>query len=114
MNIDAPLAGEVASSFLVAGWAIDRGAREGIGIDALHVWAYPNPGSGTPPIFLGAVRPVAGRPDVAAHFGQRFGDSSFGLVVDGLAPGSYDLAVFPHSTVTGQFEAAGVVRVTVR
>jgi hypothetical protein len=41
-------------------------------------------------------------------------DSAYGLVVDGLAPGSYDLAVFPHSTVTGQFEAAGVVRVTVR
>ena len=40
--------------------------------------------------------------------------AGYGLVVQGLAPGTYDLAVFPHSTVTGQFEAAGVVRVTVR
>jgi hypothetical protein len=114
MALDAPLTGEVASSFVVAGWAIDRGAPDGVGIDVLHVWAYPNPGSGTPPIFLGAVRPGAARPDVAAYFGQRFTDSSFGLVVEGLTPGSYDLAVFPHSTVTGQFEAAGVVRVTVK
>ena len=114
MNIDTPKPGDVPSSFLVAGWAIDRGAAEGIGVDLLHVWAYPNPGSGTPPIFVGAVRPVAGRPDVAAYFGQRFADSSYGLVVDGLAPGTYDLAVFPRSTVTGQFEAAGVVRVTVK
>ena len=50
----------------------------------------------------------------APYFGERFADSSYGLVVEGLPPGTYDLAVFPHSTVTGQFEAAGVVRVTVK
>ena len=114
MAVDLPRPGDVAASFVVAGWAIDRGARAGTGIDALHVWAYPNPGSGTAPIFLGAVAPGGVRPDVGAYYGGRFADSSYGLVVGGLAPGTYDLAVFPHSTVTGQFEAAAVVRVTVK
>ena len=36
------------------------------------------------------------------------------LSVDGLAPGTYDLAVFAYSTVTGGFVPAKTVRVTVR
>jgi hypothetical protein len=114
MAIDLPAPGDVPGSFLVAGWAIDRGAPVGTGIDTLHVWAYPNPGSGTPPIFLGAVRLGGVRPDVGAYYGQRFADSAYHLAVTGLPPGSYDLAVFPHSTVTDQFEAAAVVRVTIK
>ena len=114
MAIDMPVPGDVPSTFIVAGWAIDRAAQSGVGIDAVHVWAYPNPGSGAEPIFLGEARPRAGRPDVGAYYGERFKDSLYELVVEGLAPGLYDVVVFPHSTVTAQFEPAAVVRVTVK
>ncbi len=114
MTIDMPATGNVDSVFAIVGWAIDRGATAGTGIDALHVWAYPNPGSGTPPVFLGVAQQAPSREDVGAYFGGRFADSAYSLVVDALPSGTYDLAVFPHSTVTGQFEAAGVVRVTVK
>ena len=77
MSIDVPATGTIGSSFAVAGWAIDRGARSETGIDALHVWAYPNPGSGTPPVFLGVARHGAPRPDVGAYFGDRFAGSSY-------------------------------------
>ena len=36
------------------------------------------------------------------------------MAAGGLPPGTYDLAVFPHSVVTNTFSAAQVVRVTVR
>jgi hypothetical protein len=36
------------------------------------------------------------------------------MVVDGLAPGTYDLAVFAWSTAKGGFVPARVVRVAVR
>ena len=49
---------------------------------------------------------------MAAAFGARFGSSGFGITVQ-LPPGTYDLAVFPHSTVAAAFTAASVVRITV-
>ena len=46
MSLDAPAqVGTVGSSFYAAGWAIDRAAASGTGVDAVHVWAYPKPGS---------------------------------------------------------------------
>jgi hypothetical protein len=114
MAIDLPAPGNVASTFVVAGWAIDRAAKSGVGVDVLHVWAYPNPGSGASPIFVGAVRPGPARPDVGAYYGERFTDSLYQLVVTGLPAGTYDLAVFPHSTVTAQFEPAAVVRISIK
>ena len=54
------------------------------------------------------------RPDVAAVYGAQFEDAGYGLVVNGLAAGGYDLAVFGFSTVTSDFVPAKVVRVTVR
>ena len=46
--------------------------------------------------------------------GDQFRESGFGLNVQGLPPGSYDLAVFAWSNVSGGFVPAKVVRVTVR
>jgi hypothetical protein len=114
LRIDEPSPGELAGSFRVAGWAIDRGALTGTGIDAVHVWAYPNPKSGSQPVFLGAAQLGGLRSDVRKYYSEQFGDSAYELVVDGLAPGVYDLVVFPHSTVTGQFAAPEAVRVVVR
>jgi hypothetical protein len=115
MAVDTPAWGsEVTQPFIVAGWAIDRAAWWGTGVDTLHVWAYPNPGSGAAPIFLGVAAYGGQRPDVGALFGAAFTPSGYGLTVDGLAPGEYDLVVFAHSAVTGTFNNAQLVRVTIR
>lgn len=111
--IDTPSpTAEVTQPFGVAGWAIDLDSGTGTGIDAVHVWAYPVAGGA--PIFVGAASYGIARPDVAAVFGDRFAASGYGLTVDGLAPGTYDLAVFAWSEVTGDFVRARVVRVTAR
>ena len=112
--IDTPPPGaSVAPTFHIGGWAADLRSASGPGVDAVHVWAYPNPGSGTPPVFLGAASYGAWRPDVGAAFGAQFTDSGYNLVVGPLAPGTYDVVVFIHSTVTGTFPMNRVVRVTV-
>ena len=111
--IDTPRAqSEVSQPFVVAGWAADLRAPADTGIATLHVWAYPV--DGRPPIFLGAATYGGTRPDVAAIHGDRFSDSGFGLLVQGLSPAVYDLAVFAWSNETADFVPARVVRVTVR
>ena len=108
-----PPEASVGATFYIGGWAADLRATDGPGVDAVHVWAYPNPGSGTPPIFLGAGSYGVSRPDVGAAFGAQFTDSGYNIVVGPLAPGTYDVVVFSHSTVTGTFAMNRVVRVTV-
>ena len=76
------------------------------------MWAYPLTGGA--PVFLGAATSGGGRPDVSAIHGERFRDAGFGLLVRGLLPGDYDLAVFAWSNVSGGFVPAQVVRVTAR
>ena len=66
------------------------------------------------PIFLGATTYGGARPDVAAVFGDQHRNSGYGLVVDSLSPGTYDLAVFAWSTVTRGFVPARVVRVNIQ
>jgi hypothetical protein len=51
---------------------------------------------------------------VAAVHGDQFRDSGFALTVQGLVHGTYDLAVFPWSNVTGAFAPPTIVRVTMR
>ena len=124
MSIDlpSPEATIADAGFAVAGWAIDRSieatSQSGTGVDALHVYAYPTPGRGAPPIFLGFARLGAARPDVAAAYGARYGDSGYELIVDraalGLVPGVYNIAVHAHSTVSGTFTSVAVVRVTLQ
>jgi hypothetical protein len=97
--------------FVVGGWAFDRGARTGTGIDAVHVWAYP--ADGGKPSFLGSATLGGDRLDVATAFGAAARLSGYGLIVNGLASGTYDIAVFPHSAVTNRFVAAKIVRVTI-
>ncbi len=111
--IDAPWSEQtVTQPFHLGGWAADLDAVAGTGVDTLHVWAYPL--TGEPPVFVGV--PVNGglRPDVAAVHGSQFRDAGYGLTVQSLPPGQYDLAVFAWSNVTGGFVPARVVRVIVR
>jgi glucose/arabinose dehydrogenase len=98
--------------FAVAGWAIDTGATTGTGIDAIHVWAYPvAPASGSP-VFVGTGT-FNDRTDVASIYGAQFRPSGYAVTAS-PPPGTWDLVVFAHSSVTGQFDAVQVIRVTVR
>lgn len=111
--IDTPVPNfAVSGPFVIAGWAIDLDDVAETGVSTLHVWAYPT--TGESPIFLGATSYGGDRPDVAAVFGQRFRRSGYGLTVDNLIPGTYDLAVFAWSSVRNTFVPAKLVRVTVR
>jgi len=80
------------------------------------VWAYPLDAKGNrlDPIFIGPAIYGGARPDVASVYGDRFGDSGYGIIVNGLSPGTYDIAVFAYSTVVNNFTSATVVRVTTR
>jgi glucose/arabinose dehydrogenase len=98
--------------FSIGGWAIDTGAATGTGIDAIHVWAYPvAPASGSP-VFVGTGT-FGDRPDVASIYGTQFRASGFGVAAS-PPPGTWDLVVYAHSSVSGQFDAVQVIRVTVR
>ena len=111
--IDVPRAKTtVESPFMIGGWAVDLGATDGTGVTTLHAWAYP--AAGGAPIFLGATVYGGARPDVAAVHGDRFRDSGFGLIAQGLPAGDYDLALFAWSTETMGFVAPTVVRVNVQ
>ncbi len=115
MAIDLPSAGTtVLQPFSIAGWAIDPAAAAGTGVDAIHVWSYPNPGSGKPPVFAGVASYGTARNDVGGVFGSQFTSSGFQLSVNGLPPGPNRLTVFAHSTVTGQFSGVETVDVIVR
>jgi subtilisin len=101
--IDSPANGStVGPTFMVAGWAIDRGSRQGTGISAVNVYAYPNPGSGAAPLFLGTARYGDTRSDIGAVHGATFANSAYGLAAT-LAPGRYRIVVAAHSTLSGQF-----------
>jgi hypothetical protein len=103
-NIDTPGNATTVSSagFHVAGWAIDRGAPSGPGVDAVHVWAWPIGGGS--PTFLGAAMLGIPRPDVGGAYGATFSSAGFGMIATGLPAGTYDLTVYAHSTVTGKFD----------
>jgi hypothetical protein len=126
VTIDTPAAdATVDHAFLIGGWAADLDETAGTGVDTLHVWAYPRStchgatcdtcdGARCDAIFLGATAYGGERADVVAIFGDQFRKSGYGLIVDSLPAGTYDLAVFAWSTVKGGFVPAKVVRVTVK
>ena len=117
ISIDTP-APETALAnrvFAVSGWALDRSSIAGSGIDTLHVYAFPDPGSGRAPVFLGVATVGIARRDVADAYGSQFDKAGYMLAVDadrsGLAAGIYDIVVWAHSSVTGSFTAVAAVRV---
>jgi hypothetical protein len=114
--VDRPAVGATVqgSSFTISGWSLDRRSTTNNGISTLNVWAYKNPGSGTAPVWVGGMNTVVPRGDVAAVYGAQYGMSGYTLTVTGFAPGVYDLVVFAQSSVTGQFENATIVRITVQ
>jgi hypothetical protein len=114
MSLDAPARlATVGSSFSAAGWAIDQAATTGTGVDAVHLWAYPNPGSGQAAVFLGVAAYGGPRSDVGASFGAQFTNSSFFLPITTLSAGAYRIVAYAHSTVTGTFNNLQTADVTV-
>jgi FG-GAP repeat len=96
--------------FLVAGWAfVDN--QTSAGIEAIHVWAVPVDGS--MPTFVGLATLGDARPDVAALYGSQYGLSGFHVEAAPLPPGTYYLAVFAQSSVTGTFQIGRVMQITV-
>ncbi len=114
MWVDTPVQNAATTQpFSVAGWAVDLAAQTGTGVDAVHVWAYPNPGSGAAAIFLGAATYGGSRPDIGAAYGTQFTNSGFSLTVQNQDPGEYRLIVYARSTVTGTFNQAMTLTVFV-
>lgn len=112
MSLDTPATGTtVGQPFFVAGWALDKGASVGNGVDAVHVYAAPLAGGN--PIFIGAAPTGTSRPDVGAIFGSQFAAAGYRLSVRGLAPGAYRLIAYAHSTVSGTFPIARVADVRI-
>jgi uncharacterized repeat protein (TIGR03803 family) len=106
LSIDIPGGGSITAPFAIGGWAIDRGAWSDDGIDAVHVYVYPNPGSGAAPIFLGAAPLGFARPDIAAIFGPQFANAGWLMGVGSLAPGRYLLMAYGHSSVSNTFNVS--------
>jgi hypothetical protein len=113
--IGVPAMNSTVTSWLsIGGWALDVRSPGGPGVDVVQVWAYPNPGSGLAPLFLGNAPYGRARADVAALFGAKFMNSGFHLDVMGMAEGMYDIVVLPKSTVSNAYEVARVSRVLVK
>jgi hypothetical protein len=91
----------VAQPFTVSGYAIDAAGPTGTGVDAVHVWAYHNVGSGSAAYMIGASIYGDARPDVAAARGARYLHSGYHLSVSSQPPGLYLFVVASHSPATG-------------
>ena len=99
--IDQPVGSTtIGQSITVSGWALDRRAATGTGID--HVLVYANrlpdtPGGVGTMTFLGSADWGLPRPDVANAFGAQFVNCGFRLNISGLTPGFYRIAVYAHN-----------------
>ncbi len=116
MALDTPGEGLVVppgtSSIYFGGWAVDRAASTGSGVDTIDVWAFPVDGGA--PKFLGSPAYGNARGDVGAYLGSAFTASGFSGLLPKPPPGTYWVAVFARSTVSGQFDQWKVVTVTIQ
>ncbi len=110
MALDVPTPGAVSGRFAVAGWALDRAASSGVGVDQVHVWAF-NSSNGAA-TFVGAANLGVSRPDIGAWLGAQFTNSGYGMTGQ-LPPGTYNINAYARSTVTGLFMAGQARRITV-
>jgi hypothetical protein len=101
----------VRSPFRVSGWAIDITAASGTGVDAVHVWAYPQQGGS--PTFVGVATLGGARTDIGAMFGSQFANAGFDLSGATLPDGAYKIVAYRHRASTGQFDQTVVRNITV-
>jgi hypothetical protein len=89
--------------FTISGWALDRRASAGTGIDQVLVYANrldSSGGTGTV-AFLGVAEYARPRPDVSNALGGHFVNCGYRLPVSGLSPGFYRFGVYAHSPQAG-------------
>ncbi len=98
-----PTAATVTQPVTVTGYAIDLSSATGTGVDAIQVWAYPNPGSNKPAVFVAAATRGLTRPEIGTRYGSRFAPSGYSFPLRGLAPAPYLLVVFARSTMSGTY-----------
>ena len=113
LALDAPTNGStIGTSFAVSGWALDKGAASGTGIDLVAVYAFPT--SGAPSTFLGFATLGGSRPDIGGVFGSQFTNSGFTLnVVGTIGDGTYQITALGHSTVASDYTVSSSAVVTV-
>jgi glucose/arabinose dehydrogenase len=110
--VDLPTAEtEVASTFIIAGWALDPAAVSGTGVSTIHMWGFRAEDGAA--VFLG-VPDTQERPDVAQVFGQQFRLAGYGKIINTLTPGTWWISVYALSSLSGQFDSARMFWVTVR
>jgi hypothetical protein len=107
LTVDRPADRDrVGGVVTIGGWAIDRAAPGGTGVDVVQVWLDGAQGMGT------ALGPVTefDRPDVAALVGARFLPSGWTVHWDSasVAPGPHTLFIYARSAVSGEW--AEIVR----
>jgi hypothetical protein len=111
LPVDSQTINASSRTVIFGGWAFDRSAAAGTGVDVIHVWAFPIDG-GTPR-FLGAAVNGIERPDVAGVYGERFRRAGFVASLTKPPAGTYWIAVYARSVASGQFEQSRVVRLTI-
>jgi hypothetical protein len=112
MSLDVPSNNAVVGpSFTLAGWAIDRGAPSGTGVDQIAVWALPSAGGSA--VNLGLAAYGQARSDIGQAFGGQFTNAGYSLTISSLPPGAYDIRASAHSLVAGAFNQERWVHVTV-
>ena len=102
----------VARPFVIRGFALDGAAATGTGVNS--VLGYAVPAGGGTGVALGAATYGLSRPDIGALLDPLFQACGFSLTVSALPPGTWDIAVFARSTVTGAYSPSNVIRVTVQ
>jgi len=102
-----PDGGRVNGFGNVSGYAFDPRAAAGLGVDGIHVYLYPNWGSGQPAQFLGIANyGVGGDPSIGERFGSQFGNAFFNKAYQlPPGPGTHLFALYAHSSVDGSFAA---------
>lgn len=114
INFEAPTGPVVYQGFQISGIALDVNSMAGSGIDAIHAWGYPNPGSGAAPMFLGSTTTMTPRRNVAVNYGGAFVLSGFELRTASVPPGNYLVVVFARNAVTGRFDVHQTRQLEVR
>lgn len=103
--LESPATGsKVGGSVQVKGWAVDKAASLGTGVQAVHVYLDGEQGQG---FFLGAATYGEEREDVVKQLGEaRFRPSGYTLSWDTsrVATGEHTLNVYALSAVTGRWE----------
>jgi hypothetical protein len=97
--IESPSSVSVTPPFTLTGWAIDRDATSGSGVDYVQVYARNGGGSDT--LLGNATRTT--RNDIAQIYGSQFAQAGYTMSIGSLSPGNYTLRVRAHSSVTNSF-----------